>query len=175
VAAEEIVFTSGGNEANNSALVGSYFALRETGDHIITQATEHPAIHKPLAFLERLGAEVTYLPVDGALRPPRGQDRTFDQCRPRGRPTRGDRERLARDCARSRMRVAQGWVGAPAIQRLRDQFWDRLRADLGNRVALNSHPDHRLPNTLNVSIVGAVGTNILAQIDLLHNPFLRKG
>jgi len=61
---EEIVFTSGGSEANNLALKGSFFALRERGEHIITQATEHPSILKPLAFLQRLGALVTVLPVD---------------------------------------------------------------------------------------------------------------
>jgi cysteine desulfurase len=65
---EEIVFTSGGSEANNLALKGTYFALRHLGAHIITQITEHPAILKPLAFLEQLGAVVTYLPVDGAGR-----------------------------------------------------------------------------------------------------------
>src|SRR5262245_340835 len=63
---DEIVFTSGGSEANNLALIGSFFALRDRGDHIITQVTEHPAILKPLAFLEKLGAKVTYLPVDSA-------------------------------------------------------------------------------------------------------------
>lgn len=67
-APDEIVFTSGGSEANNFALKGSFFALRDKGEHIITQATEHPAILKPLAFLERLGASVTYLPVDGTGR-----------------------------------------------------------------------------------------------------------
>lgn len=60
----EIVFTSGGSEANNMALKGSFFALRDKGHHVITQATEHPAVLKPLQFLERLGAEVTVLPVD---------------------------------------------------------------------------------------------------------------
>src|SRR6185437_9557732 len=65
---EEIVFTSGGSEANNLALKGSFFAQRERGNHIITQLTEHPAILRPLAFLERLGAEVSYLPVDGTGR-----------------------------------------------------------------------------------------------------------
>ncbi len=63
-APDEIVFTSGGSEANNLALKGSFLALRERGEHIVTQATEHPAILRPLAFLERLGATVTYLPVD---------------------------------------------------------------------------------------------------------------
>lgn len=60
----EIVFTSGGSEANNMALKGTYFALCDKGDHIITQATEHPAVLKPLQFLKRLGANVTVLPVD---------------------------------------------------------------------------------------------------------------
>jgi len=62
----EIVFTSGGSEANNLAIKGTFFALRAKGDHIITQETEHPAILQPLHFLERLGAKVTYLPVDNA-------------------------------------------------------------------------------------------------------------
>lgn len=65
---DEIVFTSGGSEANNLALKGSFFALRECGEHIITEATEHPAVLQPLAFLERLGASVTRLPVDGTGR-----------------------------------------------------------------------------------------------------------
>ncbi|KQT27411.1 MULTISPECIES: cysteine desulfurase family protein [unclassified Bradyrhizobium] len=60
----EIAFTSGGSEANNMALKGTFFALRDKGDHIITQATEHPAVLKPLQFLKRLGANVTVLPVD---------------------------------------------------------------------------------------------------------------
>ena len=63
-AADEIVFTSGGSEANNLALKGAYFALRERGDHVITTAVEHPAIIEPARFLERLGARVTFLPVD---------------------------------------------------------------------------------------------------------------
>lgn len=62
----EIVFTSGGTEANNQAIKGAYFALRERGNHIITTQVEHPAVIQPCCFLERLGAQVTYLPVDGA-------------------------------------------------------------------------------------------------------------
>lgn len=61
---EEIVFTSGGTEANNYAIKGAFFALREKGNHIITAATEHPAVLKPCKFLETLGAEITVLPVD---------------------------------------------------------------------------------------------------------------
>ena len=65
---DEIVFTSGGSEANNLALKGVFFALREKGNHIITTRIEHPAIIEPCRFLERLGARVTYLPVDGTGR-----------------------------------------------------------------------------------------------------------
>ena len=65
---DEIVFTSGGSEANNLALKGTFFALRDKGDHIITTRIEHPAIIEPCGFLERLGAQVTYLPVDQTCR-----------------------------------------------------------------------------------------------------------
>jgi len=61
---DEVIFTSGGSEANNLGLKGVFFALRDKGDHIITTAIEHPAIMAPCRFLERLGARVTYLPVD---------------------------------------------------------------------------------------------------------------
>ena len=61
---DEVVFTSGGSESNNHALKGVYFANRDRGDHIVTSAIEHPAILRPLQFLETLGAKVTVLPVD---------------------------------------------------------------------------------------------------------------
>ena len=65
---DEVVFTSGGSEANNLALKGVFFALRHQGEHIVTTRVEHPAIVEPCRFLERLGAAVTYLPVDGTGR-----------------------------------------------------------------------------------------------------------
>ena len=62
---DEIVFTSGGSEADNLALKGVFFALKGRGDHVVTTAVEHPAILGPLRFLERFGARVTVVPVDG--------------------------------------------------------------------------------------------------------------
>ncbi len=60
----EIVFTSGGTEANNHALKGVFYANRGKGSHIITTAVEHPAIFNPCQFLEELGAQITIVPVD---------------------------------------------------------------------------------------------------------------
>ena len=73
---DEVVFTSGGSEANNLALKGVFFANRDKGDHIITTRIEHPAILAPCRFLERLGARVTYLPVDSKGRVDRDDLRT---------------------------------------------------------------------------------------------------
>ena len=63
-ASEEIVFTSGGSEANNFAIKGTYFAAKRGQAHIITSTIEHPAVLAPCRFIERLGGSVTYLPVD---------------------------------------------------------------------------------------------------------------
>ncbi len=60
----EVVFTSGGTESNNSALQGAFLAAGEGRRHLVTTRVEHPAVIEPCRFLERLGAEVTYVGVD---------------------------------------------------------------------------------------------------------------
>jgi cysteine desulfurase len=64
--ATEVVFTSGGTEANNQAIKGLFFSRTASGKsfHVITSQIEHPAVLAPCRFIERLGAEITRLPVD---------------------------------------------------------------------------------------------------------------
>ena len=61
---EEIVFTSGGSEANNFALKGAALALADRGKRIITSAVEHPAVMEVCLWLESQGFELKILPVD---------------------------------------------------------------------------------------------------------------
>ena len=61
---EEIIFTSGATEANNLAIKGISEAYFNKGRHIITIATEHNAVLDPCTYLQNLGFEVTYLPVN---------------------------------------------------------------------------------------------------------------
>jgi cysteine desulfurase len=251
--ADEIVFTSGGSEANNLALKGTFFALKDNGAHIITTQVEHPAIVEPSRFLERLGATVTYLPVDGTGRvdpddvhraiTPRtilisvmhanNEVGTIQPIAEIGAIAREHGIRFHTDAAQSVGKIptnvdalgvdlltiaghklyAPKGVGALYVRRdialeplihgaghehgrragtesallavglgtacalaqdlepmarvraLRERFWQALQQRLGDRVVLNGHPQHRLPNTLNISFVGQVGAEILQRLD----------
>lgn len=247
----EIVFTSGGSEANNHALKGAYFAHGRDA-HIVTTTIEHPAILNPCRFLERLGASVTYVPVDrfgrvdpddvaraitphtilisvmhannevGTLQPiseisriarerailfhtdaaqsvgkmqthvgelgvdllslaghklyaPKGVGALYVRkgvvleplihgaSHESGR--RAGTENILLDIALGMAcDLAQKWVGTDSICRLRDLFWDMLQARFAETIVLNGHPSERLPNTLNVSFIGRVGSEILNRL-----------
>jgi cysteine desulfurase len=253
----EIVFTSGGSESNNHAIKGAFFRRAERSGagwrgHIITSAVEHPAVLQPCAFLERLGARVTTLPVDvngrvdpadleraieedtllvsvmhannevGTLQPiaelaaiARTHDVWFhcDAAQSVGKvATRVDElgvdmlsiaghkfyapkgvgalylregvvlEPLIHGAGHEDGRRAgteNVWLNAALgaacelarsdppgerMRELRDHFWHALRGTLGERVVLNGHPDHCLPNTLNVSFLGCIGSELLASL-----------
>jgi len=250
---QEVVFTSGGSEANNFALKGAFFASKRARQHIITTQVEHPAIVAPCRFLERLGAEITWLPVDGtgrvnpddirraitadtilisvmhannevgtiqpiegcaAVARAHGIPFHTDAAQSAGKiPTRvGDLgvdvltiaghklyapkgvgalyvrngvalEPLIHGAGHEGGRragtesavlaaalgeacvLAADLAGMERVKSLRDRFWDALRERFGNRVVLNGHPEHRLPNTLSVSFVGQIGANVLARLD----------
>lgn len=61
---KEILFTSGGTESDNLAIIGGVEANKRMGNHIITTAVEHAAVAQPFAYLKDQGYEVTILPVD---------------------------------------------------------------------------------------------------------------
>lgn len=63
---KEIIFTSGGTESNNMALIGAALANQRRGKHIISTRIEHASVYNPLLFLQELGFEITFLHVDSA-------------------------------------------------------------------------------------------------------------
>ena len=249
----EIIFTSGGSEANNLALKGVAWALKHKGNHIITSAVEHPAIVGPCRFLEQQGFAVTIVPVDrvGRIDPddvaraitPRtilisimhanNEVGTIQPIAEIGRIARAHGIVLHTDAAQSVGKIATDvnalgidlltiaghkvyapkGVGALYVRRgtpleplihgagheggrragtesallvvglgtacalardlapmqqvraLRDRFWEKLQEVFGNRIVLNGHAEHRLPNTLNVAFVGQIGAELLARLD----------
>ncbi|MDF2869232.1 MAG: Cysteine desulfurase [Anaerocolumna sp.] len=60
---DEITFTSGGSESNNTVIKGVAYTNRHKGNHIITSPIEHPAVLNPCNYLERNGYQISYLPV----------------------------------------------------------------------------------------------------------------
>ncbi|MDE1548394.1 cysteine desulfurase family protein [Jeotgalibaca caeni] len=60
----DIIITSGASESNNTALITTALARREKGNHLITTAVEHHSVLHPMEYLETIGFDVTYLPVD---------------------------------------------------------------------------------------------------------------
>jgi len=61
--------------------------------------------------------------------------------------------------------LAQNLAPMERVQTLRDRFWRSLQDRFGDRVMLNGHLVHRLPNTLNVSFVGSIGAEVLADLE----------
>ncbi len=62
---EDIIFTSGGTESDNLAIIGSARALKQKGNHIITSSIEHPAVTNTCKYLQvEMGFDVTFVPVD---------------------------------------------------------------------------------------------------------------
>jgi cysteine desulfurase len=249
----EIVFTSGGSESNNHAIKGVFWALREKGNHIITTRIEHPAVINPCQFLERLGAEVTYVGVDryGRVNPEdiektitgktilitimhaNNEVGTIQPIEEISKIAKKHRIIFHTDAAQSvgkiatrvndlgvnllsiaghklyaskgvgalyiregtpieplihgaghesRRRagtenvllivglgkaceVAKKYLDDRKVRDLRDRFWELLQKNFGNRVVLNGHPTHRLPNTLTISFVGKMGGEILSRLD----------
>jgi len=61
---KEIIFTSGGTESNNMAIIGAVMANKREGNHIIVSCVEHASVKQPIRFLEEQGFRISYLPVD---------------------------------------------------------------------------------------------------------------
>jgi cysteine desulfurase len=255
-AQEEVIFTSGGSESDNHAIVGTALANSHKGKHIITMSIEHPAVLNTCHYLEeRLGFKITYVPVDKyGLVDPEDIRRAItgetilitimhannevgtiepiveigDIARERGIIFHTD---AAQSCGKIRVDVnelkvdlltiaghkmyAPKGIGALFIRKgvqidslihgasqekgrragtenvpymvglgkacelagqalsefgtkvkdLRDSLYQRIVDGLGtDKVHLNGHPERRLPNTLNISIRGVVGDELLSEI-----------
>ena len=252
-APSEITFTGGGSESDNLAIRGVALARRSQGNHIITQATEHPAVLNTCRALERLhGFRVTYLPVDseGRVNPAdveaaidgstvlitvmhaNNETGTLQPLKEIAEIAQRRGVLLHTDAAQSVGKIATRvnelgvdlltiaghkvyapkGIGALYIRRglqlepviygggqesgrragtenvaymvalgtacelaqeqlvesqarlrhLRDELRYRLEQALPGRLSLNGHPGERLPNTLNISVEGIVGEEVVA-------------
>lgn len=253
---EEIIFTSGGSESNNHAIIGTAFSNQKRGNHIVTLKIEHPAVIEPLRYLEdQFGFDVTYLSVDekGRVSPQDVEQAITDKTilitimhanneigtiEPNEKIGQIAKEHgvifhsdAAQACGKIEVNVdkqnvqlltiaghklyAPKGIGALYVRKgvnltkylhgagqemgrragtenvpyiiglghaceiasrtisdfgqriahLRDQLYSNIRDGLGSeRVRLNGHPVHRLPNTLNISIPGIIGEELLQQI-----------
>lgn len=252
----EVIFTSGGSESNNHAIIGVAFANLGKGKHIVTSRIEHPAVLNTCHYLEkRFNFKITYLPVDRyGIVNPRDVERaimdetvlisimhannevgTIEPIKEIGEIANRKGVIFHTDAAQSVGKIevnvnklniniltlaghklyAPKGVGAlyiregtridslihgasqensrragtenvpfivglgvacniakrnlriymSTMRNLRDRLYNRLVDGLGEgSVRLNGHPEMRLPNTLNISIKGVVGEELLAQI-----------
>lgn len=252
----EIIFTSGGTESDNQAIIGTAFANIAKGKHIITSKVEHPAVLKTVQYLQdRFSFKITYMPVDkygmvnpsdvkktitsettlvtimhannevGTVNP---MEEIAEIAKEKGVTFHTD---AAQSCGKIPVNVdelnvdlltiaghklyAPKGIGAlyvrngtkldryihgagqeqgkragtenvpyivglgtackiasedlstynKNVKELRDRLYRNLLDGLGaDRVSVNGHPEKRLPNTLNVSIKGIVGEELLSQI-----------
>jgi cysteine desulfurase len=253
---DEVVFTSGGTESDNHAIIGTMLANQDRGNHVITSAIEHPAVLNTCRYMEeRFGIQVTRLPVDGhglvdpdevgkAITPrtvlvtimhSNNEVGTIEPIEEIGRVTHERGVPFHTDAAQScgkvpvnvnqlnvdlltiaghklyapkgigALYIRKGMIIDPyvhgagqeqgrragtenvpyivglgaaceiagnsvagyqeTIQRLRDMLFNLLESGLGeDNVRLNGHPGKRLPNTLNISMKGIIGAELLAQI-----------
>jgi cysteine desulfurase len=249
---DEIVFTSGGSESNNTVIKGVAYTYRNKGDHIITSQIEHPAILNPCKHLEKLGYTVSYLPVNeygminvsdlektitnrtilvtimhannetGTIQPieeiskvcrkhnilfhtdaaqsigkvstkvdelgidfltiaghklyaPKGIGALYIRkgiaveplIHGAGHETgrRAGTENVIFNVALGKAcEIAKKNLTDESIKQLTDYFFVNLRNIFGESIKLNGHTDKRLPNTLNVSFLGYLGSEILLKL-----------
>ena len=252
---DEIVFTSGGTESNNHAIIGTALANMEKGRHIVTSVIEHPSVLETLQYLhERFAFKITYLPVDKygmvsasdmekaithktvliTLMHANNEVGTIEPREEIGKIAKENNVTFHTDAAQSCGKIsvdvnnlkvdlltiaghklyAPKGIGAlyirngtnldkfihgagqeqgkragtenvpyvaglgcaseiasrnltrfsQSVRKLRDRLHRSILDGLGEeKVKLNGHPEKRLPNTLNISIKGVVGENLLAQ------------
>ncbi|AWV35724.1 cysteine desulfurase family protein [Paenibacillus odorifer] len=249
----EVLFTSGGSESNNTVIKGVAQTYRHEGNHIILSAIEHPAVIKPCQYLEQMGYNLTYVPVDsyGLVQVDDVKKQLTDQtilvsimhsnnetgtiqpikeiaevCHERGILMHTDASQSAgkvdldiADLGVDFLTLAGHKLYAPKgigalyirdgihieplihgagheqgrragtentpyiiglgkacelaaesdsrerVKQVTDYFYGRLQESFGEKIHLNGHKHKRLPNTLNVSFLGAVGHEIIASLE----------